>query len=724
MENSNPTIEETFQSAAEKVLATLKKTITHARKDPEDPGLWQRLQALMDQLQSDAAQSNVQLVATLTACMKPVPVGVREGRFRLTLTHLNYLVLICEYLTAFVKDKIKASLIPVALLQSLAEKIYGNETFSLKGLSLSETLKKQNDESASTTENENKSADERISISLGGLEKITKSLDTVIVQQFQLKKNLDLILTVEDELRALVLGLKQKGQHSSTEVDSGLLQLAETTTKDLLHLDGSFKEDLAALDRNAFVLQEEVAKLRMMPFGGLVQRLEKEVDSTAKLAGVQALLSIKGSETLLDKVILERIAAPLLELIHNAVAHGLEPAARRTALGKPEFGLITVDCSSDGNTLTVEVSDDGQGVEYEAIRQVSSQLFPLEAADIDTLTPEQLGRFLFQPGVTTVTEANKVVSGNGKGLELVKRTLDDMQGKVSVHHLTSGSKFSLQFPSSESLISGFFIRSAGERFFVSSVFVREIVIFPRSDLVSSPMGDGYRLRDMLVPVLPLSSIFEGKETTRQAFEQMVVVDMLGEMCGLVVDTVVRYASLSFKALPDTLAGLKEIQGVVYDEKFNLVPILHIPAVMGHLKRVRSIEFRDRYSPKRLEFCNILVVDDSPVSRQTVMRILQGAKYQVEGASDGIEALDLLHKRFFHLIITDDAMPRMDGCTLIENLRKETGYAKTPVIGLLSTQEGESHQQFKAAGINEFFNKDHFDRLALLEKVHSLLELQA
>jgi CheY-like chemotaxis protein len=136
--------------------------------------------------------------------------------------------------------------------------------------------------------------------------------------------------------------------------------------------------------------------------------------------------------------------------------------------------------------------------------------------------------------------------------------------------------------------------------------------------------------------------------------------------------------------------------------------------------LRSIEFRQRYHKSDVSGRNILLVDDSLVSRQTLGRILTDGGFTVEVAEDGIAALELLHHKYFHLVISDDEMPRMDGLTLVENLRKEPEYVEVPVIILIAETGGAAEGQFRNVGIQDFYKKSDFDRHALLRDVRRLL----
>ena len=681
-----------FQTQTRATLVTLRALLVQALRNADDEILWIRLRRLLEALAADAQAAENTGLATLATAMNQIPTGLLEGRYSFGPLYVKLLMLLAEHLEDLLGAVSQTTTERLVTLCDLCNRAYNRESFSLKGFSLAEMLQQKLAPEAAKLEAK---GEESVQVSLETVERLGERLNSVIVHQFQLKKSGDGLSLVEEAVRDLLGGL------AAGEAGPKTRQRAETVLKDLQTLGTGLKEDLLAVDRSSFGLQEEIARLRMLPFQVICERLSAHARKQAQGAGKTVELGVQGQDTLLDKSILELVLVPLSELLSNAVAHGIGPGGD---------GQVKLECSSDGTSIRIAVVDHGPGVDFEALRTAALAAFPLERAEILAMGAEQLTRFLFEPGL-----------GNRTGLAAVKEALDAMQGKITVESPTgAGTTVVLQIPASVSLVSGFFVRAGGERFFIPAVYVREVVIFQRSQLVSLPGGPVYPLRQEMVPVVPLANVFEGKEALRKEVEHMAVISLLGETWGLILDTIVRHATLGYKPLPDNLSSLKEVQGLVYDEKFNLVPILSIPAIIIQIRRLRSIEFRQRYQRADVSGRNILLVDDSLVSRQTLGRILTDGGFTVEVAEDGIAALELLHHKYFHLVITDDEMPRMDGLTLVENLRKEPEYVEVPVIVLVAERDGEAEGRFRNAGIRDFSLKSDFDRHALLRDIRRLL----
>ena len=679
-------------------LADLRRVLGLLVKNADDQLVWAKLGDAIEFLRSEAQLMRLDGFHRLLGFMLVLPRSVRDGRLRLGPAHFHFLLILLDYLDALAESRDTAvhNLVPWQRIEEVAFQIDAREAFALGDLPLVERRKRKKSTGESTLPEPGQN-DDSVVISLERLDSLSGKLHEVIVRQFQLKKHADLLQTLGEGARSLASQLKGSPAEG----------IADSLVKDLGRLDSGFKEDMTSLDRSAFHFQEELARFRMVPF--------ELMDSGWKTLDLgHSDLVVGNTSTFLDQDLLRLVQAPLLELVRNAVLHGIEPEAERLALGKPGRGRIEVVCHSDRSSISIEVRDDGRGFDEAGIRASAKSILPMAEEELNQTPTAQLWGYLFEPGVAT--------SGEGLGLSRVKKSLDELQGRVGITESPGkGCQFTLQFPASASLVQGFFIEAGGERFLVSSVFVKEIVTFRRSELVVLPNGNGYRLRDLVIPVLPLASAFRGKESLPKSIEQMIVVNLLGETIGLLVDVIVRHATLSCKPLPDTLAAMKEIQGVVYDEKFHLVPILHVPAIMIHLRRLRSMEFQDRYSPERLEFKNILVIDDGQVSRRTVAEILRAAGYNVEEASDGIEALEILQHRHFHLMVTDEAMPRMDGATFVENLRKQPKHRATPVIVLRGDRDPATQALWAAHGVSVFLDKSNFSRQELLDRTLELLK---
>jgi two-component system chemotaxis sensor kinase CheA len=449
--------------------------------------------------------------------------------------------------------------------------------------------------------------------------------------------------------------------------------------------------------------------------------LEKMVAELSLSIDKEIDFSIHGGDLLLDKLVLEKLNDPLIHLVRNAVDHGLESPDVRRRKGKPAAGTLRIDCYPEGGNIIVRLTDDGRGVDYGKIREKAMAQNPLQADEIRDMDPAALNSFIFSPGFST-TDKVRDLSGRGVGLDIVRHNIEQVKGRITLESLPdAGTTFTLSLPLSLATVEGFFVSAGGEKFLIPSNFIHEIAIVDERQRMTILDRWAIKLHGKVVPVYPLAAVLDRsweEEPGDRIF--VVVVESLGEMVGIRVDAVVQFASLIYKPLPRGLAGLGLLQGIVFDDNYNIVSILYIPEVMRRFKSIRDIETRRKFSADRREYKRVLVVDDSYSAREIQRSILELENYTVETAADGIEGLDRLKEQRFHLIITDIKMPRMDGLTFVENLRRDDGNRGTPVIVVSSVDDPDTRRRFMEKGANGFIVKSEFDRGNLIQEVRRLI----
>jgi two-component system chemotaxis sensor kinase CheA len=229
----------------------------------------------------------------------------------------------------------------------------------------------------------------------------------------------------------------------------------------------------------------------------------------------------------------------------------------------------------------------------------------------------------------------------------------------------------------------------------------------------------------LLPVYDASLILgkKGIKQKNKSKNSIVVVEYLEKRIGIMVDNIVNYMTVVVKPLPNVLKKFSAVQGVVFDENYNIIPLIHIPDLM---KRMNSLK---DYEVKSFEVNNgtpeyfVLVADDSHTTRQIEKMILEAEGYNVTIACDGIDALEKLKKQRFDILITDIKMPRMDGIVLIENVRRRDATKNLPIIVISSVFEEEILSKVKEVGAQGYIVKSDFERGNLVAKVKELLDEQ-
>jgi two-component system chemotaxis sensor kinase CheA len=563
-----------------------------------------------------------------------------------------------------------------------------------------------------------------VRVKTGSVSQIIETLNTVIIRQFQFKQ-------IQEELGALERGfsefwtdtrkrIAEAKRQGRGEGRAAFLASGQALLKATQSLRKEFVDQMAVLEQNSYKLQEQVMRLSMLPLDLILGELPRMVAETSAALGKEMDFVVTGSDILMDKAILERLSDPLLHLVRNSVDHGIETPAERAAAGKSATGRIGVACSSESGNIVIRVTDDGKGIDPERIKRRAVELGLLKESDAAGLEETEAYAFMFRSGFST-KETVSELSGRGVGLDIVKYNVDKIKGKVSVRSVKGrGSEFILSVPLSLATVSGFFVKAGGEKFLIPSNFVQKIVRLALADKVVYYGREAFKLDGQIVPLYSLATLVGRQMQNQGTFLYVVVVESVGEKIGIVVDAVLQHAALIYKPTPRNVQKLKPIQGIVFDESYRIINILFVPELIARFKRIRSIDLLGGVGGEKPKPKQALVVDDSINTREIEKSILELEGFEVTGAEDGIEALKLLKERRYDLILSDIEMPRMDGITMIENIRKDSFYANTPIVVVTSYSDEATKKRAREAGSDAQIVKSDFDRNGLIEIVEGLM----
>jgi two-component system chemotaxis sensor kinase CheA len=306
-------------------------------------------------------------------------------------------------------------------------------------------------------------------------------------------------------------------------------------------------------------LQDGVMRTRLQPIDSAWARFPRVVRDLAMALGKQVRVVTEGDETELDRSIIEAIKDPLTHLVRNAVDHGIESPIEREAAGKPAEGLITIRAAHDGGRVTIEMRDDGRGIDLEKVRA--------KGVERDLVTPEQAARLsphdtielIFQPGFSTADQVTNL-SGRGVGMDVVRTNIERIGGTVEVAtEAGAGTTYTLKIPLTLAIVPALLVVSGGERYAIPQVNVLELVRARVDRLESLHDAPVYRLRGQLLPLVSLAAELGGApEDTPQV--HIVVLQADGRRFGLMVDTVGDAAEIVVKPLDAHLKGVDTFAG--------------------------------------------------------------------------------------------------------------------------------------------------------------------
>src|SRR3954447_4880477 len=327
--------------------------------------------------------------------------------------------------------------------------------------------------------------------------------------------------------------------------------------------DNSYKVPLQRLSHVTAELQEGVMKTRMQPIGTAWQKLPRVIRDLSSELGKTIELVMQGAETELDRQVLEVIKDPLTHMVRNSADHGIESTADRKAAGQPEKGTIRLNAYHEGGTITIEITDDGRGLDYAAIRRKAAERGIASEAELERMNEAQIAKFIFHPGFSTA-KAITAISGRGVGMDVVKTNIELIGGTVEVRSEAGrGTTFTIKIPLTLAIVAALIVSSKDQRFAIPQVAVLELVrVTPQSEhsierINGTPV---LRLRDRLLPIVPLSKVLNLAEE-EAVDEGFVVVTQVGrQRFGILVDGVFHTEEIVVKPMSSKLRHIQLFSG--------------------------------------------------------------------------------------------------------------------------------------------------------------------
>ena len=347
------------------------------------------------------------------------------------------------------------------------------------------------------------------------------------------------------------------------------------------------QQGLAQLARHTRLLQESVMGIRMLPIASVFNRFPRMVRDLGQKLGKQVKLELVGEQTELDKTVLEKIGDPLVHLVRNAIDHGLETPDRRRAAGKGDVGTLRLEASHRNGSIVVEISDDGAGLNRDAI--VAKALQRGLIASGDGLSDDAVADLIFQPGFSTAAVTTDL-SGRGVGMDVVRRNVVDLGGSIGIRSVAGkGSVFTITLPLTLAIIDGLTAVVGGEHYIVPLASIVETVQL-RGEQLRTVTGGGelFRFRDAWLPVLRLQDAF-GCDGGRHAIEQglVIVVEGEGGRVGLFVDELIGQQQAVVKSLEANYRRVGGISGATILADGSVALIVDVAGLSRQMGRRRA-----------------------------------------------------------------------------------------------------------------------------------------
>jgi two-component system, chemotaxis family, sensor kinase CheA len=487
-------------------------------------------------------------------------------------------------------------------------------------------------------------------------------------------------------------------------------------------------EDTASLDTIAYEIESSINTLRLLPFANVFNLFPRMVRDLAKQQGKEINLIIEGADTKVDKRILEEMKDPLLHLLRNAVDHGIETATDREKSGKPRQATIRLRGYQTGNSIGIDIVDDGRGLNLDSIKQTALRRGVCTEEELANMSSVEIQSLIFAPGFSTRTEITEI-SGRGIGLDIVRANVERLKGTIHVESVFGmGCEFRLRLSASLATTQVLITEVDRTPYAIPIDDVETMLLVSRSEIYVVEGSQTITFADEPVSVVWLADLLElevdapssVKNSSLDAKTIPCIIFKIGsERLGIFVDALLDRQDIVLKPQSKLIKRIRNISGATILGNGEVCMVLNPQDLLKSIHKgsgnfARSIE-------ERISKNKILLVEDSIIIRTQMKRLLEGAGFNVTIAVDGLEGFNKLKGGGkFDAVVSDVEMPNLSGLELTARIRQYQEYNELPIV-LVTTLASQSDRRRGAeAGANAYLTKGDFDQKLLLDTLRRLI----
>ena len=528
-------------------------------------------------------------------------------------------------------------------------------------------------------------------------------------------------------LDGLRLQLEDSGQ--STEVLEALAQ----TQRLLVETQQILQQQAADLDefgwqasQRAQLLYDTALACRMRPFADVLTGQSRMVRDLGRSLGKPVRLVVDGEKTQVDRDVLEKLEAPLTHLLRNAVDHGIELPEWRLLAGKPDEGVIRLRASHQAGMLSLELIDDGAGIDLERLRSSIVERALSPADTVARMSEAELLTFLFLPGFSLRDKVTEV-SGRGVGLDAVQHLIRELRGSIELTQVAGqGCRFHLQVPLTLSVVRSLVVEVGGEAYAFPLAHIERTLEVTAEQIVQIEGRQHFWHEGRHIGLVAASQLLNRPAgQSDEASLRVVVIREREQLYGVAVERLVGERVLVVMPLDPRLGKVQDISSGALLDDGSVVLIVDVEDLLrsvekllstGSLERIERGSSGARGAVRK----RILVVDDSLTVRELQRKLLGNRGYDVAVAVDGMDGWNALRSEDFDLLITDIDMPRMDGIELVTLVRRDQRLQSLPVMVVSYKDREEDRRRGLDAGADYYLAKASFHDDALLDAVVELI----
>jgi chemotaxis protein histidine kinase CheA len=470
-------------------------------------------------------------------------------------------------------------------------------------------------------------------------------------------------------------------------------------------------------EKYARAIQNDLKLVRVVRFASVSERLHHLVRQVARESEREVRLDITGSQSEIDRSLLDKIISPIEHLLRNAITHGIEASADRIKAGKDKCGKLLINLIQQGNEIIITISDDGRGLDFARIAERAKSM-GLLAMDANP-SEEALTETIFAPGFSTSSELT-ANAGRGIGMNVVRDTVLSQRGVIQVKSQTGqGVTFTLFLPLSLATAAVVIIQHGDRQFALPSNMVEQVLQLSLADLKLARQSGEILWRKERIALQQLALLFDEDGTTetelRTALNSVIILRGVHGQLALEVQAILGNGEVVVRNIGPQVSTVKGIVGA------SVMPDGSIALIINPLLFLVSDSIRKNKKPASVTtstpIFKVLVVDDSLTVRRISQRLLERAGYSVLLARDGLHAIEILQTEQVSIILLDIEMPRMDGFEFLHYLRQDTKTSALPVVMITSRTADKHRAHAKELGATAYLGKP-FNETELLTLIKS------
>ncbi len=552
--------------------------------------------------------------------------------------------------------------------------------------------------------------------------------------------------------RQLQATLEPLLQLRGPEEAAALRSMEELFERQLKHVQ-RFGDDLRyERDRNAIVLndiRDQILSLMLRPLDSIFSTFPRAVRDTAMRFDRRVRLQIGGKSVEMDQGVAEALVEPLVHLLNNAIAHGIEPPEERLLAGKPEEGLISIMAKQSGSEVHIEVIDDGRGIDVDLVRRVAIERGVTTKFEADQMDSAEILEMIFRPGFSTHDDVDNL-AGRGIGMNVVQDTVRKLTGSVRIHtEKGRGTRFLLSLPVSIAVQHALQFRIGDQHFGMLTHMIEQVMPLDAFERMDQETGgaEGEKLSAVRygkhhLPLVDLRHVLRDQTRTPAAATRphVVIAEHIEGYVGIVVDELYEESEIIVRDIDPYLKRYQApgLMGNTIVSDGSVLLLIEPYGIKEMGRTAPDMTLQNEYAAQQSEVREqaveteqaeqeqvqtaqpkVLLVEDSLIAREIEKKMLQSAGFNVRTAIDGVDALEKIRSESFDMIVTDLEMPRLDGFGLVRQIRNESRFEDMPILVISTRESAEDRMRALDAGADAYLVKQQLSHQGLRDTLHKL-----